>query len=222
MRIDDIHLAAASLSPTTRSFFEERGFVEDLFRECRNCAPTLYHATFREDSSRINDDLWLSLSSELKADTAFNGLLEAEVVVRRELDARRIVNASFTPPPLAIQPCPSDCQKACDVHIGARIDPHGDATQAWLEKLAIASFRKTRSDGDWRIYTATFDRLDAGIRFFDVIVANAPRVRQTGFRIKIEETVRAVRVPDTAATLPLTYAVQLDSWLDAVAVGSNG
>ena len=216
MQDADIHLAASAVSTATCAYFESSGFQEDIFRDCRNCAPTLYHATFRGSSERINDALWVVLANALAVDPAFNGILEQESVVQEYRDRSHVVTPTIPAPPLPIQACPANFQKACDVHIGVKLDPDGASALDWLEGLQIASFRKTRPDGEWRIFTATFDHLRAGDRFYGYIVKHTPRSQATTFKVKYEKIVRALRCPSDATTLPLTHERQLDAWLSSV------
>jgi hypothetical protein len=209
----DIHLAAAAISDNCRGQFEDRGFEEDFFRECKNCTPTLYHATYRADPERIGDGFWSELTGLIQRDAQFNGLLEQEWVLGRTTAGAE--NPHTSVPPIATQPCPPGRHKACDVHIGARL-AGGERTLHWLEQLGIASFQKTRPDGEWRIHTATFDGREAGELFFQALDRLAPRPGGTVFKMKIEMVERALRYPLGAATLPLTYTQQLYAWLEAV------
>jgi hypothetical protein len=217
MSLIDIHLAAAAIDASTIRQFEELGFVEDLFRECRNCTPTIYHATYRKDLYKPSDLLWNKLKSALAEDASFNGLLEEEKREDVQISiVGQIAVATPLPPTLEIQACPVGRHKACDVHAGVRLDTHSEAAIEWLEALGIASFQKERPDGLWRIYTATFDTIDAGRRYFDAVKLLLPRQQDTAFKIKFERILRAVRFPVDAVTLPLTYAHQLDRWMGAL------
>src|SRR5437899_776002 len=94
----DIHLASTSISPESRSHFEKLGFIEDLFFECQNCTPTLYHATYRGDPARLSDDFWKTLCTTLTADPQFNGILEEETLIRsRRNDPRASVDPGMPP-----------------------------------------------------------------------------------------------------------------------------
>lgn len=213
----DIHLAAASISHSTRQYIEFVGFVEDLFCDCKNCAQTMYHATFRGDAKLINEALWTTLSSALKSDLEFNGLLEHEHLIKGFYDRCSDDRFSLiTPPSLPSQTCPSACHKACDVHIGVKMEGNADRTLAWLDAISIASFKKIRPDGDWRLYTATFDTLAAGERFLDAIRKYVPLGKHAVLKLKLEFIVHVLRHPANAVTLPLTYETQLDSWLHRV------
>lgn len=217
MSLIDIHLAAAAIDASTIRQFEELGFVEDLFRECRNCTPTIYHATYRKDLHKPSDLLWETLRSALAGDASFNGLLEEEE--REDLQMSLVgqsVVATPLPPKLEIQACPIGLHKACDVHAGVRLDAPSEGAIEWLEALGIASFQKERPDGLWRIYTATFDTIDGGRRYFDAVKLLLPRQKDTAFKIKFEKILRAMRFPVDAVTLPLTYADQLDRWMGAL------
>jgi hypothetical protein len=210
----DIHLAAASIGQETTHKFEALGFAEDFFEDCRNCAPTQYHATYRGPAEDIGEALWKRLVRNLVSDPLFNGALEEEELLATENEPSE-VRWHFRASPLPTQACAPDCHKACDVHIGVRLDPAAELSCRWLESLSIASFRKIRTDGPWRIFTATFDSVPAGKAFYERVVASLPRTNETKFKAKLERTVRIYRQPLDAATLPITYSPQLLAWVKA-------
>ena len=43
----DLHLSANAIRDGCVRAIEALGFHEDIFRDCENCSPTAYHATFR-------------------------------------------------------------------------------------------------------------------------------------------------------------------------------
>lgn len=211
----DIHLAAASISAPVRDAFERLGLEEDFFYDCENCAPTLYHATLRSAPRGIDyEELWLKLCEIPPMDAAsFTGCLEKERLVQAYQNSVEVEPGQVAP--LPIQSCPPQTRKACDIHIGVRLDDAAHSTVAWLQELGIASFRKERADGEWRIFTATFDTRDAGERFFEWGVRAIPRARETCLKIKHEITESVFRRPFNAPMLPITYDTQFTDWAAA-------
>lgn len=215
----DLHLASASLSEITRSRIEALGFTEDFFRNCENCAPTLYHATFRAAGREIDNALWSSAVDILISDSKFNGILEQERLMS-EYRERRSVAPTVQPLPLSVQQCPADIHKRSDVHVAVKYDGDSAPTMDWLRVLNIASFDKARHDGAWRIFTVTFDTVEAGILFAAFVTESVPRLYSTDLKIKHEAIERALRHPHDATTLPITFERQLTEWIELV--GASG
>lgn len=100
--------------------------------------------------------------------------------------------------------------------MGVRLDSENVEIVDWLEALGVASFEKDRDNGAWRIFTATFDLLVAGRRFFENVSVRIIGARGAVTRVKLEQTDRFFRFPANAPTLPLSYSWQLEKWLEAV------
>jgi len=210
--VTDLHLAAADIGYDTRVALEGLHFEEDYFDDCRNCAASVYHATFRGEQEP-DDQLWSSVCAILRSDTKFRGTLELEELVRTSTSRGRPLAESALPPALPIRICPAGITKACDVHLAVRANDASKASGDWLNALDIASFSKHRTDGRWRIFTATFLRLPDGERFFDAVLQRIPGGGERGVNGKLERLVYGLRLPADAGTLPLTTREELDQWL---------
>jgi len=195
---------------------ERVGFVRDEFANSTRCVASEYHATYRGGICLPDDHLWSGTCITLQSDSDFIGCLEEEEY--QDTDVCLIEGSQEgeiqTLPPLECAIPSRDKHKACDIHIGIERS-WSDAVVHCMEHLECACFDKPTADGVRRIYTITCESIGDGRQLFDTLYDLLKCVPGLCGKMKLERTIRFLRVPDDAPTLPISTEESVDSWLTA-------
>lgn len=217
----DLHLSAYSISPETITVVESLGFRRDKFANSRYCDTTVYHATYRGDSRLPDDVLWQNLRVVLAQDSSFVGGLEEEECVQEEVLRFSATEVSEGKPvsveKLPFHHCTANEYKACDIHLNVTLVESSAAAIEYVASMEFTSFDKLEADGVHRVFSATCESLEGGMKLFRFLCGVLETVPDLNAKMKFERTTRFVRYPSAAPALPLLSDSDLETWLRRLA-----
>lgn len=216
MKDYDLHLAAASISPSTVAKLSQTGFIRDEFANLTYCNTGDYHGTFRGTLPLPNRALWDKVCGLLEGDERFSGYMEEEAT---EAEWRRPLagDGAFMPdplPPLMTIACPPGMRKACDIHMSVFLDASTEAAVNYMKRLEVSSVDRPGPEGVRRVFTITCESLADGRRLFQVLHERLSAVPGLRGRMKLEVTTKHYRKPDDAVTLPLATQAAVAAWFE--------
>lgn len=214
----DIHLSAYSISRESVQQFEDLGFERDLFANNTRCETTQYHGTYRGQIDLPDDSLWNKLCSIMNLETTFSGSLEEEIYdanatiyfdgkVENSKSVEKLPKIGITQPNISEY-------KACDIHININIDQSIQKTIEFLECLEIASFDREEEKQLHRIFTITCSTTSDGILILQTLKNYLRSIIGLVGKIKMEQTVRHLRLPINSPQLPLTNSTMVKDWIN--------